>query len=106
MNFYRAFKISDRFGIAFAQEDSKAEPAVYFLDLNYDSEDVCGIKCRISPRGYYVSDIKDYKGNDFYLDGKKLEWVIPYEVMTKTCGICWEEHQCWKREVFLTSNVK
>ncbi len=104
MNFYRAFKISDRFGIAFTQENPDAEPVVYFLDLKYDFEDICGIKCQVTSGSYYVSTIKDHKG-DLCLDGSIAAWTVPKEAMRVACAMCWEEWNCWNREKFLKSTV-
>ena len=78
MQFYKVDKISENWAIAYAKSTFCGEPAltVRFLDLHYDFDEVCGVKCQITSGGYYAEDLIKHKGDILCLDGGCPAWTV------------------------------
>lgn len=78
MQFYKSEKISDKWGIAFKKDEFCGQPTavVYFLDLDYKFDNVCGLPCQITSGSYFIEDVINHAGSTLCLDGGIPAWTV------------------------------
>lgn len=78
MEFYKVDIISENWAIAYEKSTFWAGPdlIVRFLDLHYDFDEVCGVKCQITSGSYYATSLIHHKGNVLCLDAGCPAWTV------------------------------
>lgn len=101
MEFYKVDNISENWALAYEKKSLCGELVlvVRFLDLHYNFDEVCGVKCQITSGSYYASSLIHHKGDVLCLDAGCPAWTVRGWELKLAKKLATEEYFKFDKEV-------